>query len=317
MPANNENILRQSLAALKWHLYLLLFKKLFRFWERLGFHVTKNHFYEPIPDTRTLDNRLWEKELDIVGINFNEIKQLALLQEFVKDYKIEYNEFPLNAHEIRNPHDYFVNNGSFESVDGEILYSMIRYFKPKKIYEIGSGYSTLVSARAIRQNSQEDHNYSCEFVAIEPYPPDFIRADLHGFFRLVPQKVQNVSLSEFTKLQANDILFIDSSHVLKIGSDVQYEFLEILPRLNRGVIVHVHDIFLPAEYLKEWVLQDYKFWNEQYMLQAFLAFNERFEILWGSSYMHLTHPAELEKAFASYNRTERWPQSFWFRRFQE
>jgi hypothetical protein len=117
-------------------------------------------------------------------------------------------------------------------------------------------------------------------------------------------------------LEENDILFIDSSHVLKIGSDVQYEYLEILPRLNKGVIVHIHDIFLPAEYRKEWVLKDHIFWTEQYLLQAFLAFNDNFEILWAGSYMHLKHPDKLEVAFNSYRRNERWPGSFWIKKIR-
>jgi len=121
---------------------------------------------------------------------------------------------------------------------------------------------------------------------------------------------------EFAKLKENDILFIDSSHVLKIGSDVQYEYLDILPRLSKGVIVHVHNIFLPAEYPKEWVLKDYTFWTEQYLLQAFLAFNDSFEVLWAGNYMHLKYPNELEDAFSSYKRDERLIGSFWMRKIK-
>lgn len=121
---------------------------------------------------------------------------------------------------------------------------------------------------------------------------------------------------EFQKLKENDILFIDSSHVLKTGSDVQYEYLEILPRLNKGVLVHFHDIFLPAEYPQKWILEDHKFWNEQYLLQAFLAFNDSFEILWAGSYMHLNHPDKLEQFFKSYNKNKRWPGSFWVRKIR-
>jgi hypothetical protein len=97
---------------------------------------------------------------------------------------------------------------------------------------------------------------------------------------LIPSRIQDIALSKFTELKKNDFLFIDSTHTLKIGSDVQYEYLEILPRLNEGVIVHIHDIFLPAEYSKAWVLKDHRFWTEQYLLQAFLSFNSMFEILW-------------------------------------
>jgi len=206
-------------------------------------------------------------------------------------------------------------NGVFGSVDGEILYCMIRYFKPGKIFEIGSGYSTYLSAQAILKN-KEYNDHECELIAVEPYLNDVLKAGFPGLSKLISAKIQDVSLLEFGKLKENDILFIDSSHVLKIGSDVQYEYLDILPRLSKGVIVHVHDIFLPAEYPKEWVLKDYIFWTEQYLLQAFLAFNDSFEVLWAGNYMHLKYPNKLEDAFSSYKRDERLPGSFWMRKIK-
>jgi predicted O-methyltransferase YrrM len=197
-------------------------------------------------------------------------------------------------------------------VDGEILYCFIRHFKPKRIIEIGSGYSTRLSLLAARRNAEDGHARA-GVIACEPYPEEVLSRGLDGL-TLRQTFVQDVPLTEFDSLQANDILFIDSSHVLKIGSDVQYEYLEILPRLRPGVIVHVHDIFLPAEYPRTWVMDQFRFWTEQYLLQAFLAFNETFEVLWAGSYMHLTHPERLERAFRSYQRTTRWPGSFWMRR---
>ncbi len=191
---------------------------------------------------------------------------------------------------------------------------MIRHFKPRKIIEIGSGYSTYLLAQAILKNKKENDGYECELVAVEPYPNDILKAGFPGLFKLIPNKVQDIPLSIFEKFRDNDILFIDSSHVLKIGSDVQYEFLEILPRLKKGVIVHIHDIFLPAEYPKESVLKKYRFFTEQYLLQAFLAFNDSFELLFAASYMHLKHPDKLEASFYSYEREARWPGSFWMRK---
>ncbi|MBP8960293.1 MAG: class I SAM-dependent methyltransferase [Bacteroidales bacterium] len=289
-------------------------KKSFPFWQKLGFHITPNHYYQPIPDTRTLKDDLWQKQSELAGIDINEEGQINLLSQFSSEFKEEYESFPRSKTLI--PYQYYVNNSAFESVDGEILYCMIRYFKPKKIFEIGSGNSTYLSAQAILKNKEKDDSYKCELVAIEPYPNDILRSGFRGFSKLMPKKAQDIPLSEFKKLRENDILFIDSSHVLKIGSDVQYEYLEILPRLNKGVIVHLHDIFLPAEYSKEWVLKDYRFWTEQYLLQAFLAFNDSFEVLWAGSYMHLRHPDKLEEAFSSYKRDERWPGSFWIRRIK-
>jgi hypothetical protein len=198
-----------------------------------------------------------------------------------------------------------------------VLYGMVRSLKPRRILEIGSGHSTLLSAQAILANTSEDPGYRCELRAIEPYPSEILRRGFPGLSRLVTAPVQDVPIADFLELGADDILFIDSSHVLSIGGDVRYEYLEVLPRLNPGVVVHVHDIFLPAEYPEEWVRRQHRFWNEQYLLQALLVGNSGFEVLWGSSFMHLRHPEALERAFRSYRREERWPASFWLRRRPE
>ena len=305
---------KRIVRGVRWRIGNIIFKKLFTLWERLGFHITINHFYEPIPDTRTLKDDLWEKQSELVGIGMNEKSQIDLLSLFSSKFKEEYENFPRNETSIL--YQYYVDNRGFESVDGEILYCMIRHFKPKRFIEIGSGNSTYLSAQAILKNKEEDNAYECELVAIEPYPNDILKAGFPGLSKLVSKKVQDIPLSEFRKLRENDILFIDSSHVLKIGSDVQFEYLEILPRLHTGVVVHLHDIFLPAEYPKEWVLEKYIFWTEQYLLQAFLTFNDSFKVLWAGSYMHLKHPDKLEASFSSYKREERWPGSFWIRKIK-
>lgn len=288
-------------------------KSFFPLWEDKGYHVTPVHFYEPIPDTRTLRNDLWQKKSELVGIDLNEEYQIKLLSLFSSKFKEEYEKFPRSKTSV--PYEYYVNNGGFESVDGEVLYCMIRHFKPNKIFEIGAGNSTYLCAQAILEN-QKDINYECELVAFEPYPNDILKGGYPGLSKLISAEIQNISLDEFDTLGRNDILFIDSTHVLNIGSDVQYEYLEILPRLNVGVIVHLHDIFLPAEYPKDWVLHDYKFWTEQYLLQAFLTFNDSYEVLLANCYMHLNHPDKLESAFSTYNRVERWPGSFWIRKIK-
>ena len=272
-------------------------RKYFQIWERKGFHITCNNFYQPIPDTRTLKDELWLRHSELVGINMNEQKQIQFLNQCM-EFKEEYDNFPKNKPLKMN--QYYINNTWFGVIDAEILYCMIRHFKPKKIIEIGSGYSTYLSVQAILKNEEESGNKS-ELIAIEPYPNEVLRSGFYGLSKLISKKVKEIDLLEFNNLKENDILFIDSSHVLKIGSDVQYEYLEILPRLKRGVIVHLHDIFLPMEYPKDWVLNMYRFWNEQYLLQAFLTFNNYFEILWASSYMHLRNPEKLKKAFNSYD----------------
>jgi len=287
-------------------------KQYFRLWEKKGYHITPVHYYEPIPDTRTLQDDLWEKQTELVGININEKEQISLLSLFSSTYKEEYDSIPRNSTPI--PYQYYINNVYFESVDGEILYCMIRHFKPKKIFEIGSGYSTFLSAQAILKNREENTDYECELIAIEPYPNKILKAGFPGLSKIIPKKVQDIPLSELEKLSENDILFIDSSHALKIGGDVQYEYLEILPRLNKGVLIQIHDIFLPKEYPKDFVLKGYWFYTEQYLLQAFLTFNDRFEVLWAGSYMHYRHPSKLEAAFSSYTRSKILPGSFWIRK---
>ena len=306
MTINIKRILR----ALLRPIYPIVFVRLFSLWESLGVHITPNHFYQPIPDTRTLKDELWLRQSELVGVNMNEQKQIRLLNQFLR-FKEEYDASPKNK--ASKPYKYYINNPNFGAVDAEILYCIIRHFKPKKIIEIGSGYSTYLSAQAIFKNEEENGNKT-ELIAIEPYPNEVLKSGFPGLSKLIPTKIEEIDLSEFNELKENDILFIDSSHVLKIGNDVQYEYLEILPRLNKGVIIHIHDIFLPSEYPKKWVLEMHRFWNEQYLLQAFLAFNSAFEVLWAGSYMHLRHPEKLEKAFSSYNRKMVGPGSLWIRK---
>jgi predicted O-methyltransferase YrrM len=289
----------------------------FRVWQAVGLHLTVNHFYQPIPDTRSLAESTWSKISELPGIEMNEAKQLALLAEFETRFKDEYAAFAQNK--TSDPEEYFLNNKLYFGVDAAIYYCMIRKNRPRRITEIGSGYSTLLASRAILKNQEEDPRYVCELTAIEPDPSEFLRAGLPGLSRLIAKPVQEVSLAELTRLGENDILFIDSSHTLRIGSDVQLEYLEILPRLRSGVLVHVHDVFLPLEYPREWVIGHYRFWNEQYLLQAFLTFNHRVEVVWAGCYLHVRHPDRLRAAFAFYRGNEFWqgrrwlPSSFWLR----
>jgi hypothetical protein len=275
-------------------------KRYFPLWESKGYHITPVHFYEPIPDTRELNDNLWEKKSELIGVDLNEGMQLSLLQTFLSQFKEEYERFPQKHTSI--PYHFSFENETFTLVDAEILYSMIRYFKPRKIIEIGSGATTCLSAQAILENTKHDVKFECNLTAIEPYPNDILKKGFPGFNQLIEDKVQNIPLSKFTELEANDILFIDSSHILALGSDVQYEYLEILPRIKRGVLVHIHDIFFPFDYPKIWMSELWRFFNEQYLLQAFLAFNSYFEVLWSSSYMELKYPDKLESAFSKYKR---------------
>jgi hypothetical protein len=288
------------------------YRNTFGFWQRLGFHVTPNHFYWPIPDTRRIRKEMWAKPSQMPGVNMNEPKQVELLELFAAKYKSEYEQFPREKTTV--PYQYYVNNSQYASVDGEILYCIMREFKPKKIIEIGCGNSTYLTSQAILKNAAENKDSASILTSIEPYPNPTLREGFPGLSRLIISEVQDIPLGEFQALNDGDVLFIDTSHVLSVGSDVEYLFLEVVPRLKKGVIVHVHDIFLPAQYPEKWVLKQYVFYTEQQLLQSFLAFNDSFEVLWGGSFMHMKHPEKLERAFSSYTRNTRLPGSFWMRK---
>jgi predicted O-methyltransferase YrrM len=287
-----------------------ILRKSFSFFQLIGVHVVPLHFYDPIPDTRKLKKEVWEEKSSLCGINLNEEKQKSLIADFVKGFKNEYDS--LVEKRFNEYGNFNVENSEFKSVDAEILYCMIRQYRPKNIIEIGSGYSTVIMAKAIEKNIEEYHE-RCSLTSIDPYPKDFIK-NMPSFFKLIRDNVQNVDTDKFNILKNDDILFIDSSHVLKTGSDVQYEYLRLLPKINNGVIIHAHDIFFPAEYPKDWILKNKLFFNEQYILHAFLLFNEEFEILWAGSHMHLKFPKLLENSFKSYSKEKSWPGSFWIRR---
>jgi len=283
----------------------------FKFWEKLGIHITADHFYSPIPNVSNLKDNLWEKSLDVPGVNFNESEQLELISSLSHKYQKEIKKILLKGTESK---DYHFDNENFSRVDSEVLYYMIRHFKPSRIIEIGSGFSTLLLMESSSMNIYDNPNYKCRITSIDPFPNDLIKNIKNkDYFEIIPKKIQDMPLSFFNDLNKNDILFIDSSHVIKIGSDVQYEYLEIIPKLNKGVIIHCHDIFMPSEYAKNWIRKEHRFWNEQYILQAFLSFNKEFKVLWAGSYMHLKNPGFLKEKLVTYNSTA-WPLSFYLQR---
>lgn len=285
--------------------------RVFPWFERRGIHLSLNHFYGPVPELRTLPEEIFERHSELPGVEMRDEEQLALLDR-ISAFRGEYSGFPEKLAE-GEPMRYFQRNGQFERVDAEVFHTMIRLHKPRRIIEIGSGYSTLVAAGAIRRNRDEDPGYECDLICVEPYPREFIPG-LKGVTRLEETRVQDLPVDFFSELGENDILFVDSSHVLKIGSDVQYEFLEVVPRVAPGVLVQVHDIFFPTDYPKVFVKEWLRFFTEQYLLQSFLAFNDSFEVRWCGSWMARLHEPETRAAFPSYDRGGMLPSSFWMQR---
>jgi hypothetical protein len=280
------------------------FHEIFPVWERHGFHVTPVHFYQPIPDTQSLPETLWNRPSELVGVDMNDSVQLDLLRNCFPKFRSEYEKFPIKPTE--GPKHFHLNNGLFDGTDALVAYCTVRHFQPRLIIEIGGGFSSLLLSEAAVKNN--DSNLIC----IEPFPQEFLRQNFLGLRSLIEKKVEDVDLDFFSQLGSGDILFIDSSHTIKIGGDVNYLFLEVLPRLKPGVIVHVHDIFFPFDYQRKWVMEEFRFWTEQYLLQAFLSFNSEFEVLMANSYLSHYYKEDLKATFS------RLPSlgggSFWMRR---
>ena len=275
----------------------ILFPKIFNLFENMGIHILPVHYYTPIPDTRVLKRKdgLWDRELPLNGIDLNIEGQKNLLKNVCSSFQDEYLSFP--REKTNNPLQYYLNNGSFGFVSGQVHYSIIRHLKPKKIIEVGSGNSTLVSVRALGKNKEE--GFPCKFTAIEPYPNSYLK-NKNLNVEIIQKKVEDVEVGFFESLSENDLLFIDSSHTVKIGGDVNFLILEVLPRLRKGVVIHIHDIQFPYEYFKSYLLKNHYFWQEQYLVQAFLMYNNSFKVLWCASYMHHKYPGLLSKYFSPY-----------------
>lgn len=267
-------------------------RELFVHLEKHGVHVMPVWFYSPIPDTGKLPSSTWQKASDMPGIDMNDSEQLHFIRNVLSFYQGEYGQYPQKA--TGNKFEFSYENDQFVGLDPAVLHSFIRKLKPNKIIEVGSGYSTLVTSNAMRLNG------SGEIICIEPYPRDFIREGVQGVSRLYQCPVQDIDLSIFQELQENDILFIDSTHVAKIGSDVLYLFFEVLPRLKPGVLVHIHDIFFPHEYPEMWIREKNFFWSEQYILQAFLIGNSMFRVKYSVGYMGRKYKEELLNFFPNY-----------------
>ena len=259
--------------------------------DRWGYHIRPIHYYEPIPDFRAITNEQITRRRPFPGIDFAWEDQHALLKDLVR-YRDELLEL-----------DFDFNNEYFASLDAATYYALIRLVQPQRIIEIGGGHSTRIASRALARNG------AGRLTCIEPYPEKRL-LDAELAIDLVQRRVEDLDAEFFSDLDANDILFIDSSHTVKFGSDVCYEFLELLPRFKPGVWVHVHDIFFPHDYPAEWLLNRRLALNEQYLLEAFLSFNSSFVPRLANYWLALEHPEEVDKL---------WPNaigasSFWMQR---
>lgn len=278
---------------------------------RIGVFPIIDHYYDPlfIPDQVKHD---LGTDRDLPGIDLNENQQLEILKGL--NFSDELVKMPFDKTADLK---YYFNNSVFLSGDSEISYGMIRHFKSRKIIEIGSGLSTLMTLNAIQKNKEEDANYNCEMICVEPFEHKWLdKLDI----KLVRSMVEDVDISLFDKLEKNDILFIDSSHMIKPQGDVLFLFLHVLPKLKPGVLVHIHDIFTPRDYLADWVLVKNRMWNEQYLLEAFLSHNHDFKIISAVNFLRHHHLEALSACCPVMKKqiesgADRSPAHFGFRKF--
>jgi hypothetical protein len=277
--------------------------------DRLGFQLRSSHYYEPtyreadLPPVTAVERML-------PGLDMNEAVQLELLEEC--HFADELRAIPLNG---ALPGEFGYQNRMYSYGDAEMLYNIVRLKKPRMIMEIGSGHSTLMARLAIDANRRDDPAYQCEQVCIEPYERPWLEA---VGVTLIRERVERIELDLFQPLAAGDILFIDSSHVIRPWGDVLREFQEIIPRLRPGVLVQVHDVFTPHDYPERWLRRERRLWNEQYLLETFLAFNDAFEVVCAANWLKHHHRDPLAAAcpvLAAFPDHE--PGAFWFRRRTE
>ncbi|MBM4406933.1 MAG: class I SAM-dependent methyltransferase [Chloroflexi bacterium] len=283
---------------------VVLSKQSFAIAQRLGISIVRTK-ESPIPNLGQFTYH--DRRYPLAGIDMNDKAQLEFLPLF-KNYKYL-------AEEFRSPKgqfDFRVPNDSFGYISAVVLRAFLSLCSPRRIIEVGAGNSTLVTAGFVQHAPLVKQP---RFTIIEPYPKGVATYQIPGVHERVCKQLEEVELSLFESLDANDILFIDGSHYVKAGGDVNYAVLEILPRLQSGVIVHFHDVFLPFDYPKAWIVQDRTFYTEQYLLQAFLYGNSLYEILWAERYMKDKYPGLMQNAFTLIE--EKWnhnSNSLWIRK---
>jgi Methyltransferase domain len=296
-------------------------KSIRRFAEFTGYNIArKSDYYSPLPTESTIHRNAfrWKKPSSLAAVKYDLEAFRISLRSLMQKYWHEFDALP----SYRENRTLGFGPG-YTELDAMLLYMMIRELQPKRYLEVGSGLSTYYCSIAAQENAKQGR--SVQIICVEPYPFDKLFT-IPGI-RVIKDEVQNVGRDEFLKLEAGDVLFIDSSHVVRLDGDVPYLFLEILPIIKPGVVIHIHDIPFPynfpypAEY---WVLGTAPgapywpiYWNEAMLLQAFLAFNRDFEIIQSTPLLRHHDEPFLEQLVPTYRSVAKEPNTFsslWLRR---
>lgn len=277
-------------------------RKVSRLIYRFGFVLLSDYFYQPVPRRQDLLGhrqpcRLIETTLD---------QQASFAGEVLGRYGHEFGAY-------LSEFGYVTNVGQLPTVDASMLYAVVRHAKPKRIVEVGSGGSTKVIAAALQRNATLDDR-SCTFTSIDPYvvPRIDTPIDPRVTFEHKMQSLQAVSPTIWEAIGPGDLLFVDSSHVFKAGSDVEHQFMHIYPSLAAGVYVHIHDIFLPNDYPIEWNVERFQFWNEQQYLAVMLDNSDRYEVVAGLAALFDRDQSFFDELVSEFDGTYA-PGSIWLR----
>ena len=262
--------------------------------DRVGIHVLPKRYYTPIPNYAWLakNQPLWARRTDMTGLDWNLDQQAAWLQSTCQSHigEVEgFCEYDVAVKKAYGP--------GYGPVESQVLHCFVRSFNPRKIIEVGSGVSTACIISALERNKKENRNETSVF-CVEPYPQRIL-SSLPGV-SVQKKLVQEVESSFFDQLESGDLLFIDSSHAVKTGSDVLYLYLDIIPNLKPGVFIHIHDIFLPYVYQRD-VLHSYFCWQETALLLALLKCNTRLKVSCCLSALHYERRDDLSRIIPDYN----------------
>ena len=273
--------------------------------KKIGVFPIINHYYEPLFDDTLLSKSL-DEDRYLPGIDFNISSQLNILNNLTYSNELSSLNLEKNGEALDS---FCIRNGSFESGDADFLYQLIRHIKPRKVIEIGSGNSTKIARLALKQNNIET-GATFEHICVEPYEQPWLE-HLEGV-TVIRELIENTKFNWTNELDAGDLLFVDSTHIIRPQGDVLKEYLEIFPMLKVGVFVHIHDIFTPKDYPKSWVIEEVRFWNEQYLLEALLSNSNRYEVIAALNFLKHNHFDKL-KQVCPYLTKEDEPGSFYFR----
>lgn len=260
-------------------------------YEHFKTQFAPGHFYSPYPNLDEIKTREKEifnrKKRPIAGIDIQERQQLDLLKNLGQYYK----QLPYSLKKNKDLR-YFFGMHAYSYTDATVLFCMLMKYRPRRVLEIGSGYSS-----ALMLDVKERFLPEMELTFVEPYPDLLVSLTKSGddkSYHLLDKPLHEIKPAVFQQLQAGDVLFIDSTHVSKAGSDVNQIYFEILPHLKKGVIIHIHDVFYPFEYPIEWV-EETRAWNEDYLLRAFLYNNTSFKILFFNHFLNIHHQNTIGK----------------------